>query len=247
MKPVFPQNPLWISHRGYTEKAVENTRESFQAAVDMGFTALETDLRITKDRHIILVHDPTLHRLSGDGRNVVDLTRRELEAFRLRNGEKLLFLDQFLAAFGDCFWTFDVKPEKGDHTILSLAAWAENRGLKQRIVRQTTFLTWRAGHETLIQQIFPGARFYARKPECRRAGFAAFSGLPWLGGIQPGRIYALTPAIGPCPLFKKSIVDRYHRRKAFVIAFLPQTNDQVRMALAAGVDEILINGKITAL
>ena len=245
MNPVSPPNPLWISHRGYTEKAVENTRESFLAAVDMGFTALETDLRITKDRHIVLVHDPTLHRLAGDGRNVFDLTRREMEAFRLRNGEKFLFLDQFLAAFGDYYWTFDVKPEKGAQTIRTFAAWVEKNGMKQRIVRQAKFLTWRAGHEALVQDVLPGARFYARKSECQRAGLAAFLGLPWMGGIRPGRTYALPPALGPCPLFTQPIIDRYHRRKAAVVAFLPQTGDQVRMALAAGVDEILTNGKIT--
>lgn len=246
MKPVSPQTPLWISHRGYCKKAVENTRESFQSAVDMGFTALETDLRITKDRHIVLVHDPTLNRLTGDSRPVSDLTRRELESFRLRNGEKLLFLDLFLAGFGEYFWTFDIKPERGEQTIRTLAVWAETSGMKQRIIRQAKFLTWRAGHETLIQDIFPGARFYARKPQCQRAGLAVFSGLPWLGGIQPGRIYALTPVLGPRPLFTKSIVDRYHARKALVVAFLPETDDQARNAIAAGVDEILTNRKIIA-
>jgi glycerophosphoryl diester phosphodiesterase len=243
MKSVSPKIPLWISHRGCCEKAVENTRESFQFAVDTGFTALETDLRITKDSHIVLVHDPTLLRLAADSRKVFDLTRREMESILLRNGENFLFLDQFLAAFGEYFWTFDVKPEKGEQTIRTLAAWAEKNSMKQKIIRQAKFLTWRAGHETLIQQIFPGARFYARKSECLRAGLAAFLGLHWLGRIQSGRIYALPPAFGPRPLFTKAIVDGYHRRKAIVVAFLPATEDQARAAVAAGVDEILTNGK----
>jgi len=244
MTSVSKKIPLMISHRGYCERSVENTRESFQAAVDMGFTALETDLRITKDRHIVLVHDKTLHRLTGDNRHVVDLDRRELASFRLRNNETFLFLDQFLAEFGNCFWTFDVKPEKGEQTIRMLSAWTEKNGMKPKIIHQAKFLTWRAGHEALIQQLFPGARFYARKTECQRAGLAAFFGLPWLGGIKPGWTYALPPAFGPRPLFIKAIVDVYHRRKALVVAYLPKTDDQARAAAAAGVDEILTNGKI---
>lgn len=245
MTSVFQKIPLWISHRGYCERSVENTRASFLAAVDMGFTALETDLRITKDRHIVLVHDKTLSRLARDRRNVFDLARRELEGFKLRNGEKLLFLDQFLAAFGQYFWTFDVKPEKGEQTIRTLSAWAEKNGMKQKMIRQAKFLTWRADHEALIQELFPGARFYARKLECQRAGLAAFLGLPGHGGIKQGRFYALPPAFGPRSLFTRSIVEAYHRKKAMVVAFLPQTEAQARAAAAAGVDEILTNGKIT--
>ncbi|RJP96079.1 MAG: hypothetical protein C4518_00440 [Desulfobacteraceae bacterium] len=244
MKPISPQKPIWISHRGFCEKAVENTREAFQSAVDMGFTALETDLRITKDRHIVLAHDPTLSRLAGDRRNIFDLTRQELEMFRLSNGEKILFLDQFLSAFGECSWTFDIKPEKGEQTIRALGEWAEKNGMKQQIIRQAKFLTWCATHETMVHRMFPGAHFYARKPECQRAGLAVFLGMPWLGGIRPGRTYALPPALGPRPLFTKSIVDRYHRRNALVIAFLPPTEDQARKAMDAGCDEILTNGKI---
>jgi glycerophosphoryl diester phosphodiesterase len=244
MTSVSQKTPLMISHRGYCERSVENTRTPFRAAVDMGFTALETDLRITRDRHIVLVHDKTLSRLAGDSRRVADLDRRELASFRLKNNENILFLDQFLAEFGNCFWTFDVKPENGEQTIRLLSAWAEKNGMKQKIIDQAKFLTWRAGHEALIQQLFPGTRFYARKTECQRAGLAAFFGLPGLGGIKPGRTYALPPAFGPRPLFRKAIVDVYHKRKALVVAYLPKTDDQVRAAAAAGVDEILTNGKI---
>ena len=74
------QKPVWISHRGYTAKAVENTAPAFQAAMDIGFKHLETDLRMTGDGQIVLIHDETLSRLANDRRRVRDLTRRELES-----------------------------------------------------------------------------------------------------------------------------------------------------------------------
>lgn len=244
MKPSKTNNPLWISHRGNCESAVENTRESFQAAVEAGFTALETDLRLTVDGHIVLVHDPTLERLTGDRRAVASFTRRDLEAMRLKNGETLLFLDRFADLFGDRAWTFDIKPETGEPTIRALAVWAERQGMKPTLIRQAKFLTWRQAHERLVRRLFPGARFYARKSECRRAGMAAFFGLPWLGRIRPGRTYALPPAFGSHPLYTRDIIDRYHRKNAAVVAFLPEIEDEARAAVAAGVDEILTNGGI---
>ena len=75
----MPPAPLWISHRGYKAHAVENTRAAFEAAVAHGFTALETDLRRTRDGHLVLHHDPTLDRLAGDPRVVAGLTRAQLE------------------------------------------------------------------------------------------------------------------------------------------------------------------------
>ena len=53
------KKPGWISHRGYKANAVENTGKAFATAVDIGFSALETDLRITKDHQIVLIHDKT--------------------------------------------------------------------------------------------------------------------------------------------------------------------------------------------
>ena len=69
---------IWISHRGYTANAVENTYAAFKAAVDIGFTFLETDLRTTRDQQIVLIHDDTLNRLANDNRRVIDLTRKEV-------------------------------------------------------------------------------------------------------------------------------------------------------------------------
>lgn len=71
-----------------------------------------------------------------------------------------------------------------------------------------------------------------------------FLGMPWLGGIQPGRTYALTPSLGPFPLYTNAIIRRYQQKKAHVVAYLPETEDEAGAAVAAGVDEILTNGKI---
>ena len=59
------KKPFWISHRGYAKKYTENSQEAFDAALDLGFEFLETDLRITADGHIVLCHDPDFRRLGG--------------------------------------------------------------------------------------------------------------------------------------------------------------------------------------
>lgn len=236
---------VWISHRGYKASAVENTLHAFKAAVNIGFSALETDLRMTKDNHIVLIHDKTIARLAGNHTPVRKMTRREIASLRLINDERFLFFDEFVEAFAGCSWIFDIKPEFAKQTISTLAGWAQKNNFTEPLCRQAKFLTWRSGHEQLLKSFFPGASCYARKSECRQAGLSVLFGLPGFGAIKPGRTYALPPSFGMLSLFKKKIVHPFHQRNAKTIAFLPGTDFLAKKAVTAGFDEILTNGVIS--
>ena len=47
-------------HRGARGLRLENTLPSFEIALDLGVTSVETDLHLSQDRHVILCHDPIL-------------------------------------------------------------------------------------------------------------------------------------------------------------------------------------------
>ncbi|MEZ4484782.1 MAG: glycerophosphodiester phosphodiesterase family protein [Syntrophotaleaceae bacterium] len=258
------KKPIWISHRGYAKKAVENTRAAFRAAVDLGFSCLETDLRLTRDGRIALVHDPDLTRLAGDRRRVQDLTAAELAGIPLKypddtrpglntsgpsnnhldDANSVMFFDAFASEFSECRWVLDIKPEAGDKTILALAHWAKAKGLVDKIIHNAKMLTWDARHQALASELFPGLQFYPRSLECWRAGLAALSGIPALGGIQTGKTYALPPTVSGLPLFRPSIVRHFHQRGASVVAFLPPCEITAGKAAAVGFDEILTNHEI---
>ncbi|MGA2303827.1 MAG: glycerophosphodiester phosphodiesterase [Acidimicrobiales bacterium] len=65
--------PLAIAHRGDPVAERENTLPAFTSAVREGADMVELDLRRTSDGEIVVLHDATLARLWGDGRNVADL------------------------------------------------------------------------------------------------------------------------------------------------------------------------------
>ena len=67
------------AHRGHSIAAPENTIPAFQAAIDVGATALEIDVVLTRDGEIVLMHDEILDRTtSGKGR----VGDRDLAAIR---------------------------------------------------------------------------------------------------------------------------------------------------------------------
>ena len=65
------------AHRGASGIVAEHTELAYQAAIEAGADALECDVRMTWDGHLVCVHDRTVNRTS-DGAGPVsemDLAR----------------------------------------------------------------------------------------------------------------------------------------------------------------------------
>ncbi len=230
----------WISHRGVKKSAAENSMSAFKEARKVGFTSFETDLRLTKDGHIVLTHDRSLKRLLGEDVYVDELTRHELSKFKFPpTGEGFLYLDEFLREFTGFSWTFDIKRETALGVIDALDQLAKAIGGHDLIMAQAKFLTWERDHEAYLKRFFPNAVCYAREKECWRAGLAVLLRLPWLAGIKAGRTYSVPPFLGGIGLYKSWIVQKFHQRGAKVLAFLPKTSSDVANALSSQFDEVL--------
>jgi glycerophosphoryl diester phosphodiesterase len=78
------QKPLVVGHRGVPRDHQENTLAGFRRAIALGIPAVELDVRLTRDGHAVVFHDPDLYRLTGNPRTVSDLTWDELSKVRLR-------------------------------------------------------------------------------------------------------------------------------------------------------------------
>ena len=74
------KNIFVAAHRGWSEKYPENTMAAFRAAVEIGVDQLETDVRITKDGELVLIHDATVDRTTNGTGLVCEKTLAELRA-----------------------------------------------------------------------------------------------------------------------------------------------------------------------
>ncbi|MDH2412948.1 glycerophosphodiester phosphodiesterase family protein [Nocardioides sp. CER19] len=54
--------PQVVAHRGASHEIAEHTLGAYVAALDVGAEALECDVRLTADGHLVCVHDRTLKR-----------------------------------------------------------------------------------------------------------------------------------------------------------------------------------------
>jgi len=89
-----------FAHRGASWEHPENTLEAFEAALTDGATGIETDLHLTRDGLIALVHDPDLRKTAGDPRRIADLTAREVGQIRIAGRHPVPFLQDLLDLVG---------------------------------------------------------------------------------------------------------------------------------------------------
>ena len=73
-----PIRTLFLSHRGESDDAPENTIEAFKLAMERDSDGIELDIRMTSDGKIVCVHDASLLRVAGVDLDVSTHTYREL-------------------------------------------------------------------------------------------------------------------------------------------------------------------------
>ncbi len=73
---------IW-AHRGCSGRFPENTITSFSEALKFDITGIELDIQLTKDRHIVVIHDETVDRTTSGEGNVADYTFDDIRALRI--------------------------------------------------------------------------------------------------------------------------------------------------------------------
>ncbi|MBU1720243.1 MAG: glycerophosphodiester phosphodiesterase, partial [Bacteroidetes bacterium] len=98
--------PIVFAHKGLANYYAESSMASIIASVNMGFTAIEVDVTVTKDHRLIVFHDDSGKRLLGIEDDITDLNfediqRKALTFNGMKTEERIIPLDEFLSTYGD--------------------------------------------------------------------------------------------------------------------------------------------------
>jgi glycerophosphoryl diester phosphodiesterase len=106
-----------VGHRGARGLAPENTLASLTKALEFGVDELEFDLRVTKDKVVILHHDTKLSTPAGDEYTIKDHKFEELKKYK----NDLTRLDEVIDQFLDkCVLHIEVKKNEPIEPIVKL-------------------------------------------------------------------------------------------------------------------------------
>ena len=115
---IREKRPMIIAHRGHGVAAPENTLAAYHLAKEAGAEMIETDVNITKDGQLVIMHDWRLGRTTDLKGNVHDYTLEELRKADAGSwfdkkyaGEKIPTLQEALqfAQKEDMLMCFEVK------------------------------------------------------------------------------------------------------------------------------------------
>ena len=123
LKPFFThEHPIRLAHRGSRVLWPENTMEAFQAAVDLGYRYIETDIRATRDGVLIVFHDRNLDRLTDGSGPVRDRYGSQLSGldaahhfaperdYPMRgSGHRIPTLEEVVSTFPELMLNLDLK------------------------------------------------------------------------------------------------------------------------------------------
>lgn len=216
-----------FAHRGASEYCPENTLLSFYTGIYMGANGIETDVQRTADGKLVLFHDKTLERVTGDPRTVAECTWEQLQQLRVtKNG-----LEDRIVAFEDFLDHFAFRP-------ITFAIELKTSGVGKEVAElvRRYGLEKRATITSFAFDCLTEVRDYAPELRCG-----------YLTGAIDDAVIAMCREAGVdelCPSVKiitREAVDAWHRAGFRVRAWGLKTEDDMRTVVEAGADGTTCN------
>ena len=112
---------LKIGHRGAMAYAVENSRESIKKAFELDANMVEVDIRYTRNNIPLVFHDEKTNRITNGQKIVGNTDFSELKTLKLKNGERILSLEELLHLIPkNAFLNIELKEKKISKTFIEV-------------------------------------------------------------------------------------------------------------------------------
>jgi glycerophosphoryl diester phosphodiesterase len=136
--------PVIFAHRGASAHAPENTLAAFELALQQGADALELDVKLSADGHVVVIHDATVDRTTGAHGKVKDMSLADLRSLDAGSffsakfqGEKIPTLEEVFEAVGRrTFINVELTnySTPRDHLVESVCMLVKKFGLQKHIL-----------------------------------------------------------------------------------------------------------------
>ena len=234
MLESLPQ-PVIFAHRGASAHAPENTLAAFELALEEHADAIELDVKLSADGHVVVIHDMTVDRTTGAHGRVKDLSLTDLRALgagsffseKFQN-EKIPTLDEVFYAVGKrTFINVELTNYNSprDHLVESVCTLVQKFGLQERVIFSSFFASNLSKARSIL-------------PEVPR-GLLAFNGLlgAWARsfGFAFGKYQALHPNLNDTT---RQQIQRVHRLKRRVHVWTVNEVEDMHRLFHWGVDGI---------
>jgi glycerophosphoryl diester phosphodiesterase len=234
MLTTLPQ-PIIFAHRGASAHAPENTLAAFNLAIEQGADGIELDVKLSRDGHVVVIHDPTVDRTTGANGRVKDMTLDELRTMGAGSFFADTFKDEKIPTLEEVFESVGKKTiinveltnytTRHDQLVESVCMLVKRFGLQKRIL----FSSFLGSNLSKSRSYLPNVP----------TGMLALDGIPgaWHRsfGFAFGKYDALHPHLKDATQDQIYFVHRLNRR---VHVWTVNEEDDMRRLFRWGVDAI---------
>lgn len=233
--------PVVIAHRGASAKAPENTLSAFKMAMEDGAGGIELDVHMSRDGHLVVIHDESVNRTSNGHGLIRDKILEELKSLDFGSwfshsfaGERIPTLEEVLELIVSWDGLLNVEIKNGPVFYPGIEEKLALTLRKFGRVRHSIVSSF--NHYSLVE-------IRKQNPEIR-------TGILYMAGLYEPWEYARR--VGACaihPLFYNILPEIVRGCKENGIAINPFTVDPpeyIRKIALEGVDGIITNVTDTA-
>lgn len=234
--------PRILAHRGLvtpdgaTSGVAENSFAAVAAAHAAGATYVESDCHLTADGVVVLFHDDTLERVTGDPRRIAEVRLAELEDLMSGRGG-LITLAQALDAFPTVRFNLDAKADGVEDAMAAEIAPHAARVLVASF------------SDARRRRVLDGVAARGGIPPATSAGTATIARVVAAVALHSDRLIARALAgvdalqvperQGRIRIVSRRLIDAAHRHDVEVHVWTVNEVDDMRRLLALGVDGIV--------
>jgi glycerophosphoryl diester phosphodiesterase len=110
-----------MGHRGAAALEPENTLRSIERAVEIGVDAVEIDVRLSKDRELVVIHDSTVDRTTNGSGPVSGYSLDDLKKLDAGAGQTIPTLQEVMELIGhEVKLVIELKEEETERMVVEL-------------------------------------------------------------------------------------------------------------------------------
>jgi len=219
-----------IAHRGASAYEPENTLCAFERAIELGATMLELDVHLSRDGHLVVIHDSDLSLTTDGTGHVADLPLEQIRRFDAGKGEQVPTLGEVIElARGRAQLYIELKGQSTAEPVVRTLVAA-------RFVDQVLVGSFFPSLPQRVKQLEPEipTSVLIRRQD-RQANF-----VEWVLAVEADYVHPCWEGASPTPhkLINPDMIARIRRHGLGIVLWHEERPDELRQLVKLDVDGI---------